>query len=155
MNVTKNGNMASEAYGGYSLAELMAVLACIGVLFSVAAPSVTHWQKEWTLWGCTRNLETSMQWGRLHAISFNAPILFEIDAVRQKYYWKDPQNGYLHSETIRNLPRGVRIVGYPKRSLRFYQHGNAAPAGTFTLESETGSYSVVVSPGGRIRIQKN
>jgi type II secretory pathway pseudopilin PulG len=147
--------MAIEACGGYSLAELMAVLACIGVLFSIAAPSVAHWQKEWTLWGCTRNLETSLQWGRMHAISSNAPILFEIDAGQQRFYWKDPQSGDPYSGTIRDLSRGVRIVGYPKRSLRFYQHGNAAPAGTFTLEGETGSYSVVVSPGGRIRVQKN
>jgi Tfp pilus assembly protein FimT len=153
--VTKNGKTATAACGGYSLAELMAVLACIGVIFSAATPSVTHWQKEWTLWGCARNLETSLQWGRMHAISSNAPILFEIDATQQKYYWKDPQSGDLYSETIRYLPRGVRIVGYPRRSLRFYQHGNAAPAGTYTLQGETGSYSVVVSPGGRIRIQKN
>jgi type II secretory pathway pseudopilin PulG len=153
--VTKNGEIAHEACGGYSLAELMAVLACIGVLCSAAMPSVAHWQKEWTLWGCTQSLETSLQWGRMHAISTNAPILFEIDAGRQKFYWKDPQSGDPYSETIRYLPRGVRIAGCPKRSLRFYQHGNAAPAGTFTLEGETGSYSVVVSPGGRIRIQKN
>jgi len=131
------------------------VLACLGILLSTAAPGMTHWQKEWTLWGCARNLETSLQWGRMHAISSNAPILFEIDVSRQSYCWKDPQNGDLYSETIRYLPRGVRMAGYPKRSLRFYQHGNAVPAGTYTLESASGSYSVVVSPGGRIRIQKN
>jgi Tfp pilus assembly protein FimT len=153
--VKKNGKTAPEACGGYSLAELMAVLACVGVLFSAAVPGVAHWQKEWTLWECTRNLETSLQWGRMHAISSNAPILFEIDAGRQKFYWKDPQSGDLYAGTIRTLPRGVRIAAYPKRSLRFYQHGNAAPAGTYTLESSAGSYSVVVSPGGRIRVQKN
>jgi prepilin-type N-terminal cleavage/methylation domain-containing protein len=147
--------MATETCRGYSLAELLAVLACIGVIFSAAVPGVAHWQKEWTLWGCTRNLETSLQWGRMHAISSNAPILFEIDAIQQKYYWKDPQSGDLYAETIRYLPRSVRITTYPKRSLRFYQHGNAVPAGTYTLEGETGAYSVVVSPGGRIRIQKN
>jgi prepilin-type N-terminal cleavage/methylation domain-containing protein len=147
--------MAPEACGGYSLVELIVVLTCIGVLFSAAAPGVTHWQKEWTLWGCTHNLETSLQWGRMHAISSNAPILFEIDAGRHRYYWKDPQSGDSYSGTIRYLPPGVRIATCPKRSLRFYQHGNAAPAGTFTLEGETGSYSVVVSPGGRIRVQKN
>jgi type II secretory pathway pseudopilin PulG len=146
---------APGAGEGYSLAELMVVLACVGVLFSAATPGVTHWQKEWSLWGCTRNLEASLQWGRMHAISSNAPILFEIDADNQKYYWKDPQSGDPYSGTIRQLPRGVRITSYPKRSLRFYQHGNAAPAGTYKLEGETGSYSVVVSPGGRIRIQKN
>jgi type II secretory pathway pseudopilin PulG len=140
---------------GYSLAELMMVLTCVAILFSAAVPSVAHWQKEWDLWECTRILEISLQWGRMHAISANAPILFEIDNNRQKFYWKDPQSGECYAGTIRYLPRGVRIANCPKRSLRFYQHGNAAPAGTYTLAGEPGSYSVVVSPGGRIRIQKN
>ena len=29
------------------------------------------------------------------------------------------------------------------------------PAGTYRIEGTAGSYSVVVSPGGRIRVQKN
>jgi type II secretory pathway pseudopilin PulG len=153
--VTKNGITGLGSPDGYSLAELIVVLACAAILFSAAAPSVAHWQKEWTLWECTRILEISLQWGRMHAISANAPILFEIDSSLQKFYWKDPQSGDLYAGTIRHLPRGVRVAKCPKRSLRFYQHGNAAPAGTYTLEGETGSYSVVVSPGGRIRIQKN
>jgi Tfp pilus assembly protein FimT len=131
------------------------VFVCMAVFLTAAAPSVTHWQKEWALWGCARTLEASLQWGRMYAISANTPMLFEIDAGQQRFYWKDPQSGDQYAGTIRHLSRGVRFVTYPKRSLRFYQHGNAAPAGTYTLKGDTGSYSVVVSPGGRIRIQKN
>jgi prepilin-type N-terminal cleavage/methylation domain-containing protein len=150
-----SGKTALGVCNGYSLTELMAVLACVGILVSAAVPSAMHLQKEWTLWGCARNLEASLQWGRMHAISSNTPVLFEMDVARQKYYWRDPVNGDLYSATVRYLSRGVRVAAYPKRPLRFYQHGNAAPAGTYTLEGETGSYSVVVSPGGRIRIQRN
>ena len=140
---------------GYSLVELLAVFACISVLMAAAGPGASRLQKEWALWGGTRLLESSLQWGRMHAISSNSSLLFEIDGTGQMFCWKDPESGDLYAGTVRNLSHGLRITAFPRRSLRFYQHGNAAPAGTYTIEGDAGSYSVVVAPGGRIRIQKN
>jgi len=133
----------------------MIVLACAAVLMSAAVPGLSHLQSEWSLWGSTRILETSLQWGRMHAISSNAPMLFAVDADQQKFYWVDPVSGAPYPTSVRQLAGNIRIVSSPRRPLRFYQHGNAAPAGTYTVQGETGSYSVIVSPGGRIRIQKN
>jgi Tfp pilus assembly protein FimT len=140
---------------GYSLAELVMVLACAVILLATAAPNVAHLQREWTLWGDARMLETSLQWGRMRAISTNTPLLFEVDDVGRKFQWVDPDTGSSYAGSVRHLSNGVRFTAYPKRSLRFYQHGNAAPAGTYTIKSQTGSYSVVVAPGGRIRLQRN
>jgi hypothetical protein len=96
-----------------------------------------------------------MHWGRQYAIASNSTVQFEVDESGRKYYWADGIGGGMYTDSIRHLSRDVRIAASPRRSLRFYQNGNAAPAGTFTLKSGAGSYSVVVSPGGRIRIQKN
>ena len=140
---------------GFSLAELVIVILCAGILAAAAVPNISHLQKAWDLWGGTRTLETSLQWARMHAISANTPILFEVDSDRRKFYWVDPGSGDPYMGSVRQLSGGLRIVACPRSPLRFYQHGNAAPAGTFTIRGEAGSYSVVVSPGGRIRIQKN
>ena len=147
-----NSRWASE---GFSLAELIVVVMCAAILISAAAPNLASLQREWTLWGSARTLEASLQWGRMHAISSNTPILFAVDNGGQKFYWVDPSSGDTFAGSERRLPNGFCIVSYPKRPLRFYQHGNAAPAGTYTIAGNSGSYSVVVSPGGRIRIQKN
>ena len=64
-------------------------------------------------------------------------------------------SGERYQNSARRLPRGIRIAAAPKRPLRFYPHGNAVPAGTFTLAGDAGSYSVIVTPGGRIRTQRN
>jgi type II secretory pathway pseudopilin PulG len=141
--------------GGYSLVELIIVLACATVLLSAAVPGVARLQKEWTLWGSARTLETSLQWGRMHAVASNTPVVFEIDSSRQEFHWADAASGECFVESVRHLPRGVRITAAPGRLLRFYPHGNAAPAGTYTLAGDAGSYSVVVSPGGRIRVQED
>lgn len=143
------------ASGGYSLTELVIVLACVATLLAAAVPNIISLQREWALLGGARVLEASLHWGRMQAIASNMPLLFEVDAVRQKYSWVDAVSGDLYANSARFLPRGIRISSSPKRSLRFYPRGNAAPAGTFTLEGDAGSYSVIVTPGGRIRLQRN
>ena len=91
----------------------------------------------------------------MHAISANTAILFMVDDDRQKFYWVDPASGNPYAGSVRQLSGSLKIIALPKLPLRFYQHGNAVPAGTYTIAGEAGSFSVVVSPGGRIRIQKN
>jgi type II secretory pathway pseudopilin PulG len=135
--------------------ELLIVVACATIMLTAAVPGITRLQQEWTLWGAARVLEASLQWGRMHAIASNAPVIFRTDDVRQEFYCADAASGDRYADSLRHLPGGVRIVAAPRRPLRFYPHGNAAPAGTYTVAGEAGSYSVVVTPGGRIRIQKD
>jgi type IV fimbrial biogenesis protein FimT len=149
------GDFAFKNENGYSLIELTIVLACIAIMISLAAPNVTHIQKEWTLWGNARSVENSLQWGRMHAITSNTPILFEVGENGCRFGWIDPESGDPYSESIRYLAHGIRIASSPRRSLRFYPQGYAVPAGTYVLQGEAGSYSVIVAPGGRIRFQKN
>ena len=153
--MTNHGRAQPDTPGGYSLTELVIVLACATVFLTAALPGMVRLQKEWALWGDARMLEASLQWGRMHAISSNTPILFEVDGSRRKFYWVDPESRDPYAGSIRHLSGRIRITASPRRPLRFYQRGNAAPAGTYTIEGEAGSYSVVVSPGGRIRLQRN
>jgi type II secretory pathway pseudopilin PulG len=153
--VTSSKTAKPGRSGGYSLVELVLVLACATTLLAAAVPNIVGLQREWTLWGAARVLEASLQWGRMHAIASNTPVVFRIDDAQQKFYWADAVSGDFYVSSERHLPAGVRFAAVPGRPLRFYQHGNAAPAGTYTLAGGAGSYSVVVSPGGRIRIQKN
>jgi hypothetical protein len=88
-------------------------------------------------------------------VATNAPILFMVQADHQTFFWVDPVSGDSYEESVRQLSKNLFIAAAPKHPLRFYQHGNAAPAGTYTVKGEAGSYSIVVSPGGRIRIQRN
>ena len=153
--MTNNRSAKLDSLDGYSLVELLVVLTCTGILLAAAVPNIAHLHQVWSLWGNARVLEASLQWGRMYAIAANAPVLFEVDESRQKFQWADPATGDPYNGSVRNLSHGVRIVKCPKRSLRFYPHGNAAPAGTYILKNQAGSYSVVVTPGGRIRFQKD
>jgi len=153
--VTRHGIVVDNETAGYSLSELLIVVACTTILLASGMPGVARLHHDWTLWGAAKTLETSMQWGRMHAIAYNAPVIFHTDDVRQEFCWVDAASGETYAASLRRLPHGIRIVAAPRRPLRFYPHGNAVPAGTYTLAGDSGSYSVVVSPGGRIRTQKN
>ena len=135
--------------------ELLIVIACIATLLTAAVPNIARLHQVWSLWGSARVMEASLQWGRMHAIAANTPLLFEVDEGGRTFHWTDAVTGSSYESSVRHLSRGVRISKCQKRPLRFYQQGNAAPAGTYVLKNQAGSYSVVVTPGGRIRFQKN
>ena len=102
-----------------------------------------------------RILETSLYWARIHAVTTNSPLRLIIEEEGKCFYWEDRQNREILSQSKRILPRRVRIVASPRSPLCFYQHGNAAPAGSFVLQNNAGTCRVVVNLRGRIRVQRD
>ena len=151
----RRNNICSRDSFGFSLLELIMVLAISSILAGIGIPGFIRIQKEWSLWSSMRMVEISLRWGRMHAIAANAPVMFEIQGNGQKFVWLDPETGDAFESTERALRNGTRITSAPGSLLRFYPRGNAAPGGTYRIEGDTGAYSVIVTPGGRIRTQKN
>jgi hypothetical protein len=95
-----------------------------------------------------------MLWARMHAISANDSLVLIIDNGGRRFYWQEP-GGTRFEASIRTLPFGVVIIQSPRKPVRFFPRGNAVPAGTFVLQNPAGSYRVVVSAAGRIRVQRD
>ncbi len=96
----------------------------------------------------------TLLWGRMHAITANTSMMLVINAEGRGFYWADPASGAPYHYSTRALPGDVRITSAPRRPLRFYQHGNAVPAGSYVITGDIGAIRIVVNPGGRIRIQR-
>jgi type II secretory pathway pseudopilin PulG len=139
---------------GYGLLELVIVLGLVAIITAAAVPGVHRIQQEWALWGGAHLVESSLQWARTHAISANDSLSFMIDRNGTRIGWQDPGGTRFHSST-RVLPPGVRIAQAPRRPVCFFPRGNAVPAGTFVVQGAAGSYKVVVSSMGRIRVQRD
>lgn len=140
---------------GFSIVECLIVLLLAGIIAAVALPNIRQLQLEWGLWGGMGSFEAALQWGRLHAVTSNAPLILSISDDGRGWCWIDAQTKDFLPNSARTFPAGLQITSMPKSPLRFYEHGNAAPAGTFVITGEAGSWSVVVSPGGRIRVEKD
>ncbi len=130
------------------------MLGCTGIVLSLGIPIFNRFHQEWSLWIATQLLKTSLLWGRGHAVYSGSALMFEIDPDGKSYHWTDPASGEKYINTVRQLPGSTRIIGAPGRPLRFYPHGNAAPAGTYRINNECGTYRVIVNLAGRIRIQR-
>jgi len=139
---------------GQGLLETLVVLGLIGIMAGSAVPGIHRMNQEWALWGGVRLLESSLLWARTHAITSNDSLILVISPDGRSFFWQEP-GGARYETSVRYFPAGVRIVASPRRPLRFFQRGNAAPAGTFVVQGEAGSYRVVVSILGRIRVQRD
>ena len=140
---------------GATLLETVVVIACGAILLVIAVPNFDRLQQEWTLWGAAHLIESSLYWGRMHAVSANTSLAFEVDPDGRGYHWVDGYSGARFEETVRFLPGRVQIVSFPRRPLRFYPRANAVPAGTYIIQGSAGQYRVVVSAAGRIRLQRD
>ena len=139
---------------GYGLLELVIVLALIAIIAAAAAPGIHQIDREWALWGGARLVESSLQGARAYAIAANDSLNFTIDRNGTLICWQEPGGARFHS-SVRLLPPGVRITQAPRRPVCFFPRGNAVPAGTFVVQGTAGSYKVVVSSMGRIRVQRD
>lgn len=148
-SITKN-----RIPSGFGLAELLFVLMLMGIMAGYAAPGVHRIRQEWSLYGSARMVESSLLWGRTHAIAANDSLAFIIDGNGRRFYWLTPE-GLRYENSVRYLPAGVCITQSPAKPLRFYQHGNAAPAGSYVIQGAAGKYRVVVNIMGRIRVQRD
>lgn len=152
------GGLACRTTGlcpAFTLIECLVGLTLAGVLLSAAVPPVHRLTQSYALWGGMQLVESSLRWGRSHAITTNTALAFIVDDDGKRFYWADAQTGERLENTVRNLPGRIRISSSPRRPLRFYQRGNAVPAGTFVVQGETGVFRVIVNPAGRIRTQKD
>jgi len=138
----------------FSLVELLVVIACGGSLILAGIPSLHQFQREWSLWSSAYLLQSSLAWGRMHAISSNSPLMLQVGSGGRSIQWSDPESGEVFSDSVRYLSGDTRIVASPRRPLRFYPRGNAAPAGTYRVQNECGTFRVVVNIEGRIRVAR-
>jgi len=139
---------------GFTLVELTILLAGGMVLILLAVPALATVERQWSLWGGACQVESTLQWGRLYAISANTSLRFEVDARGESFWWTDSETGAKFAATVRRLPKGVRINSAPAQPLRFFPRGNAAPAGSYAVGSSAGTWRIVVNLAGRIRMEK-
>jgi type II secretory pathway pseudopilin PulG len=139
---------------GTTLVELLIVVSCAAVVLGGAVPGYVRISQEWRLRGGADLVFMSLHWGRSHAVAANTSLALQVSDDGQSVCWLDPGRNEIFRSSVRHLPPGVRIVSAPRRPVRFYPRGNAAPAGTYVIRGESGGYRVVVSPVGRIRTER-
>jgi hypothetical protein len=137
---------------GYSLLEMLIGSSIIFTLLAIAAANGASLLDFYKLFVATSDLVNEMQAARMYAVTRNSRIELRVDSERGSYQLVEFQSRPI--STVKYLPKGVKLISAPRRSITFYSRGNTAPAGSITLGSAAGARKITVSPGGRVRTER-
>src|SRR4030095_5231078 len=92
------GNKNDRASHGFTLSELVLVMAMLGIVLAVAFPSLTHFFRGRNLDSEARRFLSLTRYGQSRAVSEGVPMVLWID-TRQKSYGLQAQTGYADTDT--------------------------------------------------------
>lgn len=150
---------------GFTLLELMIVIALIGIMAGVMAPSFMQWRDRSKVKGDAGNLRAAFGMAKLRALKHNTNVVVTFpDATSFQVFIDNNNNGARDpGEDIiadRTLTPGVTITTntFTGNDMAFNPRGAANgpnSTGTITMTSSGGErYSVVVSSFGRVRMER-
>lgn len=91
----------SRKNAGFTIYELMVVIAIIAVLSAIAVPNMIGWRERAKLKGAFENLRGDLQWAKIRAIRDHDPVAVVFEADR---YDINAAGGTIRS---RQIPAGV------------------------------------------------
>ena len=145
---------------GFTLLEMMTVIAILGILAAISTPNVIAWQQTAKLRGTTRDLMSDLSMARMHAVKHGAVV----KALLQKSGYTlfidvDDDDAAGAGDNIlrsKKYPPGIVMQNttFPGAKTAFHPSGAATPAGSVALDRGSGrQMKIIVNLVGRIRVE--
>lgn len=157
MKPTRPGRGPAESQAGFSLAELVVLLAVIGVLCGLSLPAFITYHKSAQVRGAASDVAAYLNQGRQLAIQLNCSVAVGIDATTITYIrqgncqtpgvWKGAG-----TSAAGNIPAPEGITLTASATPVFNNLGAAAPAATLTVTYGSSSLSILVAASGRVTV---
>ena len=146
---------------GFTMAEIMVVLAIAGVLAVLVVPTLSSYARTVTLQAAARELATTINLGRQVAISGNTTVCVEVSAPTHIRLRTGGCGGAIWTGPGTDGAGAIKISGSSALRLSttanvvFTSLGAASPAGTYTVTNPdtNGTRAVVVAATGRISVR--
>lgn len=151
--------MRPKAKAGFTLVELLLVLALVGILSLVAVPQANRLQASFNLQRAARELAATIRELQNRAVveerAYYIQFIYSPDHSRDGYR----TGPFGESGSFRALPRGISIAyNYlqPKTPLLFYPSGSPNVGASIPLENKLGDLLTVkvMVATGRVRVVK-
>lgn len=127
---------------GYSLHELVVVLATLGVVSAVSVPGYVHYAKSHSLDNAASSVASQIRQARAAAIhrGVDQPVLFETDSKGATFKTMNPDGTVLSSG---RLPNSVMYDAATSRAFTIRADGSADHAGLIVLRDGRGRCDTV------------
>ncbi|MGD9174525.1 MAG: GspH/FimT family protein, partial [Desulfobacterales bacterium] len=93
---------------GFSLFELLVVLAVVAVVSAIVTPSILSWRSNAKLRGAAGNLKGDLQLSKAKAVRERSPVTITFLATHYQVTFTD-KDGNVRTLRNRKLPAGVRV----------------------------------------------
>jgi type IV fimbrial biogenesis protein FimT len=141
---------------GFTLLELMIIVAILGILVALAAPSLTSILERRKIIAAAEAIQSDLRWTRSEAIKRNTDITitFTPGAAGAWSYTITPAGKTVNSATIPEFGNIALTENFGVDHATGFDHirGTSNDNGTVTLTSPAGEVHVVLSVLGRARI---
>lgn len=144
---------------GFSLIELIVVMAIMGIAAGIAVPVYNNMKPQIRLNGAARQVMGDLMWARMRAISQNNEFkIFFLDNHRYRILDDDDNNGIIKIDgseltVTKDIQDKYHDVTFTSTANPiFHPKGNAAPAATINLTNSHGTKTVTIAITGRVKI---
>lgn len=163
----KIGTRAATRSGGegFSLVELMVVLAVFGIVTAIALPGLNKFLRSVELNGTVERMATSLRVVRQRAVTENNTYVAVLGADDNISWWDDDDNDGVKDGTEKSganapIPDWMTVTNdggnpFASDTLRFLPNGSASQSGTIIFSNADGyqrSLSVI-RPTGMVTVQ--
>lgn len=130
-----------QQQAGFSLPEVLIVIAIIGILAAIAFPSFLHWLPNIRLKAAARDLYSNMQQAKIQAIKQNKDWAIVFDTTTDKYYvCSDPGTDVDWATVVGNAIEETVNLGDYKSGVTFGS-GSSTPANTVTYTNNVAIFN--------------
>ena len=144
---------------GFTLMEIMTVIAVVGILSAIAIPNFFAWRESAKLRGATQDLMSDLSMARMHAIKTGevVKVLFANDGYTIFIDDNDDDAVDAGEDVLRGKKYSPGVVmdaaTFSSDKTTFHRSGAVSPAGSVTLDRGSGQkMKIIVNMVGRIRV---
>ena len=152
--------MRRKSVSGFTLIEVMIVIAIMGILAAIAAPNFRNYMTQSRLKGAARQVMSDLMLARMQAVTKNNEVKVFFNADGKNYTILDDTNNNGHydgdpeTEVTKNIQTDYNDVSFSTAAPVFLPGGTVFPGTNciITLTNSSGSLYVKVASAGRVKI---